>query len=287
MRLLHKNARISSSVGKGVKAFTLIEMLLSTMLGGIVVGVVAFIFANMAGSFAEQPTTGANFDWDVDGDGQLDPIPYSPAYSQLPQAFSLQAEVSDCLQTTLAAGALADRSGLNPVSAIYVLSSDEGVSLPDVPVGDADDIASIPAISGVRAVDLTSSSQFSALFGAGNVAQGYSIYFVSADDTVNLAIHVRAEASGNDTIYRVKTYALGDFCPNLSYAFGVRNLDASVNPSAIYLKLRTNAAWGIDEDIGTQVVFPDPTAVAYQILPGDANAVRTYSRFAVLLPIQP
>jgi len=282
MRRVNKNARTSSVTRAGVKGFTLIEMLLSTMLGGMVIGVVAFMFANMAGSFAEQPTTGQTFDWDTSRT-----IPYSPAYSQLPQAFALQAEISDCLQSTQnVAGGLACKSGGSPVTAIFVVSSDEGENLPTVPAADAADVTNIAAIAGANL--LTSSAQFYTLLNPTNAATGYSIYCISDDNTVNMAVHCRVTTPvAGVTIYTVKTYINGDFNPELSYAYGLKNTNSSVNPSARHIKLRSNADWGIDEDIGTQVIFPDPTVLAYQIGQNDDAAVRTYSRFAVLLPIKP
>jgi hypothetical protein len=278
-----------------VKAFTLIEMLLSTMLGGMVVGVVAFIFANMAGSFAEQPTTGVQFDWDVNGNGSLnDPIPYSPAYSQLSQAFLLQAEITDALQSTEnAAGGFTAKNGGGSVSAVYVISSDEGENLPVVPAGTDADVATLPVISGVAPSLLASSASFYASLnqaGSGvsfSAQAGYSIYFMSGDDDVKLAVHCRRTTSGTDTLYTVKTYSGGNFCPSLSYGFGIRNLNSTVQPSAHHIRLRTNGSWGIAEDLGTRVVLPDPTVVAYEIRPGDDASVRTFSRFAILLPIKP
>jgi hypothetical protein len=35
------------------------------------------------------------------------------------------------------------------------------------------------------------------------------------------------------------------------------------------------------------VIFPDPTVLPYQIAAGDGANVRTFSRFAMLLPTQP
>jgi Tfp pilus assembly protein PilW len=277
----YQNDGICSTRKKSVKGFTLIELLLSTMLGAMVIGVVAFTFANMAGSFAEQPTTGQTFDWD-----NARSIPYSPAYSQLPQAFNLQAEISDALQaTTNAAGGLVSRNTGNPVTAVYVVSSDMGENLPAVPAGNASDVSSIAAISGIAAAQVASSAEFVTLLNPLNAGTGYSIYFISDDSHVNMAVHCRVTTSGNDTIYTVKTYSDGAFCPSLSYAFGVRNTNSSVAPSARHIKLRTDATWGLDEDVGTQVVFPDPSVVAYQIIATD-NA-RAFSRFAVFLPVNP
>lgn len=251
------------------------------MLGGMVIGVVAFTFANMAGSFAEQPTTGKPFDWDA-----ARAIPFSPAYSQLPEAFSLEAEISDALQvTTNAAGGLQCRNGGDPVTAIYVISSDEGEKLPTVPDGTDNDLSTIPALTAVASSRVASSAEFCKLLAPANAVQGYSIYFISGADHVNMSIHCRAVASGTDTIYTVKTYSQGVFCPSLSYGFGVKNLNASVPPSARHIKLRTAAGWNIDEDVGTQVVLPDPSVVAYEI--SAADSVRTFSRFAVFLPIKP
>ena len=273
---------------KSVKGFTLIELLLSTMLGAMVLGVVAFTFANMAGSFAEQPTTGQTFDWDA-----ARAIPYSPAYSQLSEAFNLQAEISDALQsTTNPAGGLISRNGGNPITAVYVISSDMGEYLPVVPAGTANDVSTIAALTGVPSSKISSSAQFFTLLNPLNGGTGFSIYFISADDHVNMAVHCRVTTSGTDTIYTVKTYSDGAFCPSLSYGFGVRNrnavgetLSSSVVPSARHIKLRNNAGWGFDEDLGTQVVFPDPSVVPYQIVAGDST--RAFSRFAIFLPLKP
>jgi hypothetical protein len=263
------------------------------MLGAMVLGVVAFTFANMAGSFAEQPTTGQNFDWDTNGaDPGNGTIPYSPAYSQLSAAFNLQAEIIGALQsTTNPAGGLISRNGGNPVTAIYVVTEDMG-SLPKVPGGNGADISTVANLAGVPSGRPTSSAQFygflsQAASGATMEAgqHGFSIYFISADNDVNMAIHCRVITSGTDTIYTVKTYSGGAFCPSLSYGFGVRNLNSSVLPSARQIKLRNNAGWGIDEDLGTQVVLPDPSVVAYQIAAGDST--HAFSRFAIFLPLKP
>jgi prepilin-type N-terminal cleavage/methylation domain-containing protein len=302
MRPVNKNAKTSSACNKNVKAFTLIELLLSTVLGGILLSAVAFTFANMAGSFAEQPTTGQMMDWDANNDNIAgnDPIPFSPAYSQLPSAFNLQAEISDALQATITTGAIpaiTGKAGLQPVTAIFVISTDENDAdgKPEQLPSTLND-AAIAEISGVASAKLTSSTQFYSYFikthpldvpDAQGYPKGYSIYFISGDNTVSMAVHCRITPLDDGYIYVVKTYDHGTFCPSLSYAFGVKNKSSSVLPSAKFIKLRANASWGIDEDIGTQVIFPDPSVVAYQVEAGDADAVRTYSRFAVLLPIKP
>jgi prepilin-type N-terminal cleavage/methylation domain-containing protein len=65
------------------RGFTMIELLLTTILGGIVIGAAVFLFANMAGSFSER-NTAYQFAWTSGREGNL--IPMAPAYSQVTNA---------------------------------------------------------------------------------------------------------------------------------------------------------------------------------------------------------
>ncbi len=276
------------------RGFTLVELLLSTILGAILVSVAALTFANLAGSFAEKPASNTDFDWDYNGGGAGNgKVPMSPAYSQLPAALSLQGEILHELQATVSAGVMSNLNGNGPVCAVYVLSGDEG-ALPD----DDSAPATLEWLGSIPQALLGSSTQFSSAFAshvAGLSAQnGFSLYFISGLKTVNLVVHCRWVITadpvfGSILIYKVKTYSAGVFSPELSYEFGiVANADnSSVKPGVRRVAVRTNADWSIQDEIGSQVIFPDPTVLPYQIAAGDGANVRTYSRFAMLLPTQP
>jgi prepilin-type N-terminal cleavage/methylation domain-containing protein len=275
----HKTAR----QGEKTHGFTLVELLLSMVLGAILMSTVAFIFANMASSFAEQPTTSKLLsdygDWIGDR-----PIPMAPAYSQLSQAFNLQSQIISELQTSV------DASGNHQFAhSIYVVTDEDG-NLPQS--GDADySTTSLSWYAAKSPAEVASSEQFQSLYTAtDNATEGYSIYFVRGESTVDLIVHVRKYTVDTITIYVVKTFVNGTFDETLSYAYGIKTADEAnspVVPSAERLTLRKDADWLIYDEIGTRVIFPDPTALPYQIKASDnSSKTRAFSRFVALLPVK-
>ena len=274
------------------RGFTLVELLLSMVLGGILLSTITFIFANMAGSFAERPATNytfSNFGWPNTSALYAQPISYTPAYSQLPAAFALQAAITEEMQAT---------SANDFVPCVYVVTNS------DTTGGKLPSSTSAPTtfawMTALPTSQVSSSAQFAALLNTNGVlteaSTGYSIYFISSKSTVDMVIHCRRtdEADGV-TIYTVLTYLNGSFADNLSYAYGIattqENTCTPVYPSAKHIMLRTSpSAWtyGVSDELGAQVIFPDPTAFPYQVSQNDTTAqVRTFSRFVMLLPVNP
>jgi prepilin-type N-terminal cleavage/methylation domain-containing protein len=289
--------------------FTLIELLLSAVLGGMLLSTVAFVFASMAGSFAERPTTGVKFDVNFDVGSGNGYIPYSPAYSQLPAAFGLQAAI---MHEMSAKDDADSANALESAANIYVLSSDDG-TLPSTSFAPT-----TFKWSNLTAREVSSSAQFRKIlddatadpdsasvgWNATYIA-GYSIFFVKEDSsgvTVDMVVHVRRlnpDEASTTSVYKVWTYTYNptsksvEFAPELSYAFGVnygnqKEADiSSIFPSVHRISLRTNTDWAVDEELGAQVIFPDPTVLPYQISSTDAAKARTFSRFAIFLPVNP
>jgi prepilin-type N-terminal cleavage/methylation domain-containing protein len=114
----HSPSKVRQSPPPGVPGarragFTMIELLLTTVLGGIVIGSAVFLFANMAGTFSERDSA-YTFDWASGRENNR--IPMAPAYSQLQNAMNLQMVLGDLLSHTAA--------GVEPVSAIYVIGGE-------------------------------------------------------------------------------------------------------------------------------------------------------------------
>lgn len=261
---------------RGYAGFTLIELLLSMVVGAIVLGGAVFIFANMAQAFGERE----------DGVGNT----LAPAYSQLPAAMQLQAVLAEALQHADAA---------------YVLGGANEVGIPagaDVyPTTLPTSINVVGALANAHPATLTSARSFRAAiagtWGAGTTLtagtdaqrQSFSIYVFENKNTMSLTIHCRRADSGALVTYTVDTYLLGDVAPNpgLSYRFSMTNGQAArygVDVGATHMWLRQDGEWAIDNDLGAQVVFPDPTALPYEVTNG---TVATYSRLAMFVPTFP
>jgi prepilin-type N-terminal cleavage/methylation domain-containing protein len=269
--------------------FTLIEMLLSTVLGGMIIASVTFLFANLSMAFTEIRST-QTFAWECEPHENTH-IPLSPAYSQLPKAIQLQAALMEAMES----------DGTNPAAGcIFVLG---GVDETGVGDGFETDLPSVEWPAGAvnldtaGALDLTSPAGFA---GVCNIARAedlsddeahdsFSIYVVRNRSNLDMVVHCRrADADGNTT-YTVTTMQGGDVISQLSYAFCVSTEmanSATVRPGAIHYWLRDVPAWRIADHVGTQVIFPDPTAMPYQVDSDDATA-RAFSRLVIFLPTKP
>jgi len=275
-----------SSRGGG---FTLIELLLSTILGAMVVGSVVFMFANMAGAFNEMPS-GDKFSAPFVDTTRY--IPIAPAYSQLANAIQLQNVLMDMLQS--------DPNGpTNPSAAcVFVLGGineqGEGTVATGLPP-TAYAPATLPWFATIHPSLISSAAQFKAqlvtngvVLGAVGKAEDFSIFIISARSNVDAVVHCRRTDSAALATYTVTAYMDGAFVPELSYAYSVPLTDANgatVKPGAIHYWLRQNADWSLNDDLGAQVVFPDPTAVPYFVKSTDNST--TFSRFVLFMPTRP
>jgi hypothetical protein len=267
-------------------------LLLSTVLGAMVMGSVVFLFANMAGSFDERET-GTNFAW-ADNGGLVHRITIAPSYSQLPNAIQLQNVLMEAMQS----------DGVNPsASCVYVLggTNEQGPGSDALTLPNA--AAAPPVVLGNWFSDanpslFTSASQFKAGLTA-SVAmtpivspEDFSIFVIKGVSNVDLVIHCRRTDVGVGAAamatYTVRCYINGALNPDLSYAFSISAADAdaaTVRPGAVHYWLRQDNDWSLNDDLGAQVVFPDPTAVPYQVASGDV--ARAFSRFVLFLPTKP
>jgi hypothetical protein len=125
---------------------------------------------------------------------------------------------------------------------------------------------------------------------ANEIADSFSIYFMRerTSGTVVAAVHCRRsdDAATNLTTYTVRywDHDIG-FRSGFSYAYALPTSqadNATVRPGAVHYWLRKDDDWLIRDHVGTQVVFPDPTAMPYAIATGDAS--RAFSRFVLFLP---
>ena len=273
--------------GRTRKGFTLVELLLSTVLGGIVIGSAVFIFANMAGSFSERDSATA-YPWT----SSRATVPMAPAYSQLESALNLQMALMDLLQCS--------QNGVTPANAaVFVLGGLDETGSGTGYTNLFPDAASAPSLStpigGAEAELMTSTADLrlhvtanDSTMTAAEAADSYSIYFFTTPSAISAAVHCRRKDNADGTtMYTVRFWKPGDTAPegNLSYAYALTTAEANsatVRPGATHYWLRKNAAWRINDHVGTQIVLPDPTAVPYEMASGDAS--RSFSRFVFFLP---
>ncbi|MBN1403112.1 MAG: hypothetical protein JW942_01420 [Opitutales bacterium] len=281
-----------SPISQGVRfsrrrhGFTYIELILASMLGAMVIGSAAFMFASLAGAFDERPT-GEVVSWSTDPVRRLN---FAPAYSQLSYAVQLQNTLMEALEASHV-GPTNDGA-----SCVFVLG---GRNLHGVGA-DATDIPShltapstLPWLTAMHPSRMNSSAQFydklkelGTAMSTANI-EDFSVYVVSGSNKVPLVIHSRRRdvADGGYAIYTVTAFVNGVLNQDLSYEFALETAvadAAEVKPGAIHYWLRQDAAWGLSDCVGAQVVFPDPTAYPYEAASGDS--ANTYSRFVMFLP---
>jgi hypothetical protein len=119
-------------------------------------------------------------------------------------------------------------------------------------------------------------------------AEDFSIFVISGTSNVPIVIHSRRSDSGGMTTYTVRTYLSGTLAEELSYAYSLATSvanDVGVLPGAVHYWLRSDTDWAISDDLGAQVVFPDPTAYPYEV--SSADSAKTFSRFVLFLPTRP
>jgi prepilin-type N-terminal cleavage/methylation domain-containing protein len=275
------------------RGFTMIELLLTTILGGIVIGAAVFLFANMAGSFSERDTA-YQFAWASGREGNV--IPMAPAYSQVPNAMNLQMVLGGLL-TVNTEGSVTQE----PVSAIYVVGGEfedgpgaaNGTAFPDDTAAPVLTTAIGPDVAEI----LTSPTDFKNHISTGalslsptteEVADSFSIYFLRQRTAgIAAAVHCRRadHADTGLTVYTVSYWDASGLRPEYSYAYALPTAqanDATVRPGAVHYWLRKNDAWMIRDHVGAQVVFPDPTSMPYAVAAGDAS--RAFSRYVLFLP---
>ncbi len=293
------------AVRKRCSAFTLVELLLTMVIAGIVLGGAAFMFANFALSFGEISDGSGQTVSDVSRvEADNDPITMAPAYSQLPAAMQLQIVLAEALQWA---------------DAVFVLGGDN-----ESGTGPGTYPATLPSstanedynwLAGVRPALAQAPNQFRNVLqnngrwgdgfdpeGDGAREESFSIYVIGGRDggvkeNVTLVVHCRREDVGGLTTYSVDAFRPGsaNADPNISYRFSMPSARTTqgaggisqfrVGVGATHLWLRQDANWGIQEHLGTQVVFPDPTALPYDI--GSADNMNAFSRFALFIPTHP
>ena len=215
----------------------------------------------------------------VYGDRDLgDGTPVTPAYKELPAAMQLQAHLQGLIAEAASVFVL---GGLNEAM-------------------DGDYVGSVPFGAGpglwagldIDPAQLNSPLQFRSLIAGGlyealagdELAESFSIFIVSGKTNVPAVVHVRRQDAGDYVRYSVNYHEGGTPDPNLSYGFAMPTNQANafpIRPGATHYWLRRNAQWGIDEHLGAQVVFPDPTAMPYEASTGD---VKAFSRFILFIP---